>query len=101
MPPASWKDALPLAMVSPEISTLGVPEILKMRKFGMPAAALRRTLRRLAPGPLIARFLLIGSSPLVRSIAPRTFAAKVIVLPPQALVMIERSDPAPLSALLF
>src|SRR6476646_8282917 len=88
-------------MVRPEILTLGVPEILKMRKFDVPAAALRCTLRRLAPGPLMVRFLLMGNSPLVRSMAPRTLAANVIVLPPHALARIERNEPAPLSPLLF
>ena len=59
----------PLAIVRPEMvamTWLGV--ILKMRK--LPAAALRCTLNRFAPGPLIVRFLLISNSPLVRLIVP-------------------------------
>jgi len=44
------------------------------------------------------RFLLMGSSAVVRAMSPRTPAAKLMALPPQALAMIERSDPAPLSA---
>src|SRR3954447_24248534 len=44
--------------------------------------------------------LLISNSPPASVIVPLTFAANVIMLPGQALVMMLRSDPAPLSLLL-
>ncbi|PYU02338.1 MAG: hypothetical protein DMG38_00685 [Acidobacteria bacterium] len=49
-----------------------------------------------APGPLIVRFLLIKSSPLVRVMVPVT--PKLIVSPDDALAIESRSEPGPLSA---
>src|SRR5205085_111665 len=76
----------PLDMVRPEMFT--VPDwILKMRKFGVAPAALRITVRRLAPGPLMVRFLLINNSALVSVIGLVTcpgLISKVIVAPAHA-----------------
>src|SRR5207244_2210101 len=62
MPPP--KRALPLLIVRPEMVTLMLLLILKMRKSGVPAKRLRWTVNRFAPGPLIVRFLLITNSSL-------------------------------------
>src|ERR1700686_355871 len=53
-----------------------------------------------APGPVIVRFLSISNSPVVSVMVPTTLGAKVIVLPGQALLMMARKEPAPVSLLL-
>ncbi len=70
-----------------------------MRKLGVPPAALRCTVNRSAPGPLIVRLLLINNSALVSVIAVSP-PAKSIVSPAAASRIACRSVPAPLSALL-
>ena len=61
----------PLAIVRPEIAAMTlVRSDIEDAESWMPPTALRCTLNRLAPGPLIVRFLLISNSPLVRLIAP-------------------------------
>src|SRR5258708_38338628 len=94
-------------MVRPEMVTLTlVDAISKMRKFGVLDAALRCTLNRFAPGPLIVRFLLINNSSLVSVIVVR-LAAKLIVSPRAAVAIACRSVQAvpgqvqPASAPLF
>ena len=64
-----------------------------MRKTDVPAALLRRTLNRFAPGPLIVRLLLISNSPFVSVIVVR-FEAGAIVVPEAASLIALRSDPA-------
>src|SRR2546425_12042769 len=80
MPPPTFEVTLPFDIVRPEMLTV-VPElILKMRKFGAPE--LRCTVSRLAPGPVIVRFLLISNSALV-SVIGLTTPLKLIVIVPQ------------------
>src|SRR5215472_3624074 len=74
--------------------------IVKMRNCGVPAALLRSTVSRFAPGPVIVRFLSITRSAVVSVIGLVTVFPKVIVLPSQASIMACLSDPAPLSPLL-
>ena len=61
---------------------------------------LRCTVKRLAPGPVMVRFLSItNSSPLVR-LTVVTLGAKLIVSPDEALRIACRNDPGPLSFVL-
>src|SRR5437762_3866617 len=76
-------------MFSPEMVTLPVA-MLKMRKSSVPDAALRWTLNRFAPGPVIVRFLLINNSALVSVIVIRP-AEKLIVSPLAAVAIACRS----------
>ena len=94
--PAPNVPGCPFAIVRFEIVVLTLPAISKMRKL----PALRSTVNKFAPGPLIVRDLLINSSPLVRLIGLTTLGAKVIVSPPQALAIMKRSEPDPVSLLL-
>ena len=88
---------LPPEIVRPEMLT--VPDVmLKMRKFGVPAAVLRITVRRLAPGPVIVRFLSITNWADV-SVTLLRPAWNVIVAPSHACRIVSRKDPAPLSLL--
>src|SRR4051812_33290827 len=64
------------------MTTVVVAATRKIRKLGVPDAALRWTERRLAPGPMIVRFLLRSSSSLVRVIAERR--ASNTIVPPAA-----------------
>src|SRR5438067_13001898 len=57
------------------------------------------TVKRLAPRPVMMRFLLITNSPLIRVMVPR-LGAKVIVSPDEALRIACRNDPGPLSFVL-
>src|SRR5215831_18407496 len=54
------------------------------------------TAKRLAPGPVMVRFLLITNSPLMR-VTVVTLGAKVIVSPDEASRIACRNDPGPLS----
>src|SRR5882672_6000629 len=54
------------------------------------------TVKRLAPGPAMMRFLLIINSPLIR-VTVVTLGAKVIVSPGEASRIACRNDPGPLS----
>src|SRR5258707_11551210 len=54
------------------------------------------TAKRLAPGPVMMRFLLITNSPLIR-VTVLTLGAKVIVSPDEASRIACRNDPEPLS----
>src|SRR5436190_7582753 len=91
-PPLS---ARPFLMVRPEVMPTTPGWTWKMRNSGVPAAALRCTARLPAPGPVITRFLLIDSSPLVKVIAPVT--EKSIVSPEVAAAIALRNEPGPLS----
>src|SRR5467141_3416159 len=92
---------LPFDTVRPVIVAVTPLLIVKMRKNCVPLTALRMTVNRFAPSPVIVRSLLISNSPDVSVIVwPDKAASKVIVLPGQALLMIARKDPAPLSLLL-
>ena len=104
-PPSVPPKRNPLAIVRPDMVT--VPDVmLKIRKFGVKFALLRRTVRTFAPGPVMITFLLITNSALVRSIVVRP-EAKSIVSPGDAVRIAWRSVqvvPAhvpPESALLF
>src|SRR6266436_6724339 len=70
--------------------------MLKTRKSGVPAAALRSTTRLVAPGPEMVKFLLINNSPLVSVIEPVT--EKVMTSPGAAPAIAARKEPGPLSA---
>jgi hypothetical protein len=61
-----------------------------MWKAAVPGAALRRTVNRFAPGPLIVTFLSINNSPLVRLIEVRP-GAKLIVSPDVVVAIASRS----------
>src|SRR5207237_9732817 len=87
-------------LCKPEIWTVPVLAIvtLKTREFLLP-----EIVNSFAPGPWNVRFLSITSSPEVRVIGLVTWPgviSNVIVLPGQALAMIPRREPAPLSLLL-
>src|ERR1043166_1005883 len=99
-PPLTLVSAL--LRVKPETAALTFA-ILKMLNKGVPPAALRWMVSTFAPGPWKVRFLSTSSSPEVSVIGEVTWPevrSKVIVLPGQALAMIPRSEPAPLSLLL-
>src|SRR2546422_860539 len=85
MPPP--KGALPLLIVRPEIVTLMLAWILKIRKSGVPAKRLRWTVNRFAPGPLIVRFLLITNSSLNSLIVLFAGRLKLIVSPDAAVAI--------------
>src|SRR6267154_5737918 len=88
---------LPLEIVRPEIVTTAglVAVTLKTRNCGVPPAVLRITVKRLAPGPVIVRFLSISNSADVKVIV-LTPAWNVIVAPAHACRIVSRKDPAPL-----
>src|SRR6202040_2235614 len=78
-PPALKLDRSPLVMVRPEMVTKLPTAMKKMPNLGIPGPMLLRcTVNRLAPGPLIVRFLLIDNVALVRLTVVRP-AAKLIV----------------------
>ena len=64
MPPPMTPAAFPLVMVSPEIVT-SKPEVISNTRL----AALPFIASKLAPGPVIVRFLSISSSPLIRNVS--------------------------------
>src|SRR5262245_54509142 len=83
-------------MVIPEIETVTALELmLKIR----PGLAVRCTVKRLAPGPVMVRFLSITNSPFVR-LTVVTLGAKLIISPDEALRIASRNDPGPLSLVL-
>ena len=93
MPPPTL--VRPLLTVRPEIVMM--PDWrLKMRKPSALLPVLRWIVRLLAPGPRMARSLLMSSSPLVKMIAP--VIEKPIISPGGASAMACRSVPGPLSA---
>ena len=91
MPPLVPPETLPFAMVRPEIVTVKLP-ILKMRNSGVPPAALRCTVNRFAPGPLIFRFLSMNNSAVVSVIALFAGREKLIVSPEIAVAIAWRSE---------
>src|SRR5438034_2781069 len=99
MPPPE-PGTVPFAMVKSEkVTTPGLAKFtLKTRELLLP-----EIVNRLAPGPWKVRFLSISNSPVVSVIGLVTWPgvmSKVIVLLGQALAMIPRREPAPLSLLL-
>src|SRR5437588_534918 len=88
---------LPLVTVMPEMLTVTVE--LKIRKLGVPPARLRRTVREIAPGPVIIMFELRLGSAAVRSIIPVT--EMLIVSAPLLLPAAHSPIVAPDAALLF
>src|SRR5947207_2131996 len=90
----------PLAIVKSEIVTGLTVLIVKIRKAGVPAAGLRTTVSRFAPGPVIVRPLSITNWADVSVMGLARPAAKVIMPPSQAWKIVSRKDPAPLSLLL-
>src|SRR5437870_763249 len=99
-PPEDPPATMPFAMVkSANVTIFGLAIVtLKTRELLLP-----ETVNRLAPGPWKVRFLSISNSPVVSVIGLVTWPgviSKVIVLPGQALAMIPRNEPAPLSLLL-
>jgi len=96
MPSGAW----PPVIVRPDMSTVVLAAIVKIRNCDVPWALLRSTVRRPCPGPTIDRLWFISRSPLVRIIGLVTAPAKVMVLPGHASAIASLSEPAPLSALL-
>jgi hypothetical protein len=94
-PPPGPSDTSPFEIVIPEIETVTPGLMLKIRKQTT-SMHLAVTVKRLAPGPVMMRFLLIANSPLIR-VTVVTFGAKVIVSPDEASRIAWRNDPAPLS----
>src|SRR2546425_1546140 len=99
-PPEEPAATIPFEMVKSEnVTTPGLAKFtLKTRELLLP-----EIVNRLAPGPWKVRFLSISNSPVVSVIGLVTWPgvmSKVIVLPGQALAMIPRNEPAPLSLLL-
>src|SRR6266446_4230398 len=97
-PPELPPVTVPFAIVKPEkVATPGFAKVrLKTRLLLLPLIV-----NRLAPGPWKVRLLSIANSPEVSVMGLVTWVmSKVIVLPGQALAMIPRSEPAPLSLLL-
>src|SRR5256885_12699176 len=88
-----------LLRVKPEMLVVTVgSKMLKILNKGVPGVALRRRVSRFAPGPWNVKLLSRRSWPEVSVIGPAIWlVSKVMVLPGQALLMIVRSDPAPLS----
>ena len=74
----------PLRRVRPEILTVIPIGMLKMRKFGVPPATLRCTVRMLAPGPLMLKLLFRSGSALANEMSPLMLGSKVIVSSPAA-----------------
>src|SRR5207237_441994 len=89
-PPVS---ALPFWMVRPEIATVKPLPISNTLDELFPLIV-----RLEAPGPLIVRFLLIKSSPLVSVMVAGRVRLKLMVSPGAAAAIASRSDPGPLSA---
>src|SRR6266567_863065 len=99
-PPEEPAETVPFAMVKSEnVTTPGLAKFtLKTRELLLP-----EMVNRLATGPWNVRLLSITSSPEVSVIGLVTcpgVRSKVIVLPGQALAMMARREPAPLSLLL-
>src|SRR6266446_554651 len=95
MPPPA--EAAPLLIVIPAMVTVWPGLTWKIRKAA--AATSRWTERTSAPGPLIVRFFVITSSPLVRMIVELAML-NVIVSPFCAAASAWRNEPAPLSPVL-
>src|ERR1043165_6699134 len=89
-PPLTPDGGPPFRIDRPEIVTCANDAIWKMWNAAVPGAALRRTVNRFAPGPLIVTFLSINNSPLVRLIDVRP-GAKLIVSPDVVVAIAARS----------
>jgi hypothetical protein len=93
--PPPPKKVLPFEIVIPEIETVTVLELMWKTRAVMTLLS-TCTVKRLAPGPVMVRFLSITNSPLVR-VTVVTLGAKVIVSPGKAFRIACRKEPAPLS----
>jgi hypothetical protein len=82
--------------VIPEIETVAVLELMLKTRKETKSGGFVVTVKRLAPGPVMVRFLSITNSPLVR-VTVVTLGAKVIVSPDEASRIACRNDPGPLS----
>src|SRR6266550_2030295 len=94
-PPVLATVALPPVIVSPDNAAVTPLLTLNTRLALFP-----EMVNTSAAGPWIIRFLEITNSPLVSVIGLAKPGVKVIVLPGQALLMVARREPAPLSLLL-
>ncbi len=95
IPPPPGYPRIPFEIVIPEIETVTPGLMLKTRKETK-AGGFVVMVKRLAPGPVMVRFLLITNSPLIR-VTVVTLGAKVIVSPDEASRIACRNDSAPLS----
>src|SRR5216117_890693 len=95
-PPSALYSTKPCEIVIPEIETVTALELMRKIRNRGPLGGLRCTVKRLAPGPVMVRFLSITNSPLVR-VTVVTLGAKLIVSPGEASRIACRNDPEPLS----
>src|SRR5206468_991770 len=98
-PPSALYSTKPCEIVIPEIETVTALELMRKIRNRGPLGGLRCTVKRLAPGPVMVRFLSITNSPLVR-VTVVTLGAKLIVSPGEASRIACRNDPGPLSLML-
>jgi hypothetical protein len=82
--------------VIPEIETVAVLDLMLKTRKETKSGGFVVTVKRLAPGPVMVRFLSITNSPLVR-VTVVTLGAKVIASPDEAKRIARRNDPEPLS----
>src|SRR2546421_3716559 len=100
-PPFASPDAVrPFDAVKPEMPTVRFESIVKMRKLGVPPAALRRMVNEPAPGPLIVKSDERFGSAMARSIVPET-PVRSIVSEPLLLPATHSPATAPEAALLL
>ena len=93
-PPPGPSCAKPFEIVIPEIETVTVLELMLKTRALMRLLS-TCTVKRLAPGPVMVRFLSITNSPLVR-VTVVTLGAKLIVSPDEASRIACRKEPGPL-----
>jgi hypothetical protein len=94
-PPPGPSCAKPFEIVIPEIETVTVLDLMLKTRTLMRLVS-TCTVKRLAPGPVMVRFLSITNSLLVK-VTVVTLGAKVIVSPDEASRIACRNDPTPLS----
>ena len=99
-PPLFGSVTLPFEMVNPVMLTALLDPIVKMRKFGVPAAVLRDTVNLLAPGPLIVKSEERSSNAAVKVMVPET-AVRSIVSEPTLLPAAHSPATDPEAVLLF
>jgi hypothetical protein len=95
-PPPGPSFAEAFEIVIPEIETVAVLELMLKTRKETNWGGFVVTVKRLAPGPVMVRFLSITNSPLVR-VTVLTLGAKVIVSPDEASRIAFRNDPGPRS----
>src|SRR5436190_8582425 len=94
-PPPGPSCAAPFEIVIPEIETFAVLEVMLKTRARMTVRS-TCTVKWLAPGPVMVRFLSITNSPLVRVMVV-ILGTKLIVSPGEASRIACRNDPEPLS----